>query len=70
MDDTETTDTDETEEYLVNYWVDAECDMRVEAGSEEEAIEEAKRAIEEHMHYGTVSPAGDPSNFQARKTSR
>lgn len=58
---------EQTKEYHVGFWVDAECNMKVEATSEEEAIEEAKRSIEENMYYGMVSPTGLPDNFQVRE---
>lgn len=61
------TDTTEKSEYAVNFWVEAECFMDVEAASEEDAIEQAKKAIDEHMHYGMVDPVGDGSHFQARE---
>lgn len=62
-------ETTETESYQVNYWATTECFMDVEATSEEEAIEEAKRLMEEEMYYGDVSDpvAKDCDNFQARK---
>lgn len=58
---------DEESKFWVNYWVDAECHMEVEASSEEEAIEKAKEAINQRMYYGDVSPAGEPKSFQARE---
>jgi len=68
---TQADESESEEEYQVDFYVDAECTMRVDAASEEEAIEEAKEAIEQHQHYGTVSPVGgSEDNFQARPTNQ
>lgn len=47
-----------TEEYVVNVWFKSEADVNVEAESQEEAIEEAKRRVQMGV-ASTTSPTDD-----------